>query len=304
MDITATVVLDSVSNAGVRLATIEAVHPRFILAEVNTHRHLTRNGASSRAIMFERMVEAIRAGFARPLRWLMNKPGMVATEPMDDVLAGECDAIWLDAMEDAIKHAMRLNARGASKQYVNRLLEPWMMQKTLLSSTRWANFFKLRDEPTAQPEFQELARAMKAALAQSKPVLRHLHHVYDADWHLPYVQVGELKHVQDLLDKGKATAPFEALASTYSPEVRTMMGMSVARCCRVTTQMLDGSKPSVEKDMKLVAKLMVDPLHASPFEHVAAPLQTNRSVPSVTGNFHGWAQLRKMLPGEALDEAA
>ena len=48
--ISAKVIADSVSPKGIRLVTIECQFPRFILAQVNTHRVFSRNSASSRAI--------------------------------------------------------------------------------------------------------------------------------------------------------------------------------------------------------------------------------------------------------------
>ncbi len=49
-NITAKVIADSVSPEGIRMTTMEIEYPRFILAELNTHRMLSKNSASSRAI--------------------------------------------------------------------------------------------------------------------------------------------------------------------------------------------------------------------------------------------------------------
>ena len=43
MGYSARVLLDSVSPAGVRLTTLEVTFPRFVLAEFNTHRVMSRN---------------------------------------------------------------------------------------------------------------------------------------------------------------------------------------------------------------------------------------------------------------------
>ncbi len=55
----AKIILDSVTAHGERLTTFEVVFPRIILAEVNTHRQLSRNSASSRAIPIGRMIELV-----------------------------------------------------------------------------------------------------------------------------------------------------------------------------------------------------------------------------------------------------
>lgn len=55
--ISAKVITDSKSPQGNRITTFKLVFPRFILAELNTHRLFSKNSASSRAIPFEKMVK-------------------------------------------------------------------------------------------------------------------------------------------------------------------------------------------------------------------------------------------------------
>lgn len=304
MKIETNLLLHSVGKeSGVHLLTWEILHPRFILAEINTHRVFTRNGASSRAIPFKRMVEAIRANMAAPLQWLVNAPGMVTTEVMAPDIAGECDAIWNDAFEDALFHANRLNERGASKQYVNRLLEPFMMQRTLISSTRWENFYKLRDEAAAQPEFREIAARMNAIDADSDAVERSCH---DSNgWHLPYITAEDwtaaraYHHDDDLTHK--VYSPVLPIGESYNTTTNLLV-MSAARAARTSYKTFDGETPPIENDYRTFGKLATDPLHASPMEHQAFPLDNARHDPAVTGNFHGWAQLRHMMPNESADE--
>ena len=54
--ISAKIVADSVSPQGDRLISVLCTFPRIILAEVNTHRMLSKNTSSSRAIPFLKMV--------------------------------------------------------------------------------------------------------------------------------------------------------------------------------------------------------------------------------------------------------
>lgn len=318
MDITATTILDSISDQGVRIFTVEAYHPRFILAEVNTHRVLTRNGASSRAIPFHRIAEAIRSGYARPLQWLKNQPGMVATEIMDAATAAECDAIWLDAMDDALHHAQKLAERGAAKQYVNRLVEPFLMTRTLITSTQWANFFKLRIDPTAQPEFRELAQKIAEAMVHSRPVRRSAFDRHDADrWHLPYIRESDQNPIKlaAMLEQipGDIKEGFEAGVPYFEEQVVPLFLMSIARSARLSYNLFDGEEPSFERDLSTFKKLWTDPLHASPMEHQALPIVHPAAPAEIdgprleqtlfggvrTGNFTGWRQLRKYLPNEA-----
>ena len=57
--IQAKIVADSISPNKHRLTTLEVIMPRYILAEFNTHRILSKNSASSRAIPFSKMVQSV-----------------------------------------------------------------------------------------------------------------------------------------------------------------------------------------------------------------------------------------------------
>jgi thymidylate synthase ThyX len=65
-DYAAKILADSLSPEGIRLTTFEVTFPRFILAEFNTHRMLSRNSASSRAIPTEKLAEARHRHPIRP----------------------------------------------------------------------------------------------------------------------------------------------------------------------------------------------------------------------------------------------
>ena len=58
--IKAEIIADSLSPQGHRLTTFICVFPRIVLAEFNTHRMLSRNSASSRAIPFNKMLEMVK----------------------------------------------------------------------------------------------------------------------------------------------------------------------------------------------------------------------------------------------------
>jgi hypothetical protein len=131
------------------------------------------------------------------------------------------------------------------------------------------------------------------------------------EWHLPFVRIDNLYKMDD--------------ATRLEETIR----VSVARCARVTHLSFETNKPStVEEDLKLYDKLVgVQPLHASPAEHQATPDTLSFDVvdisepteeekrlrmspkigvtgqwdhPEEHGNFTGWRQYRKMLPGEAV----
>lgn len=78
--IKAEVVADSINPQGDRLTSLKITFPRIILAEVNTHRMLSKNTSSSRAIPFKKMVEAVQNDPFIPIAWQKNHSGMQGTE--------------------------------------------------------------------------------------------------------------------------------------------------------------------------------------------------------------------------------
>ena len=67
--IKAEIVADSLSPQGDRLTSVLVTMPRIILSEMNTHRMLSKNTSSSRAIPFHKMVEAVETNPFIPIAW-------------------------------------------------------------------------------------------------------------------------------------------------------------------------------------------------------------------------------------------
>jgi thymidylate synthase ThyX len=263
----ARIVADSVSPAGVRLVTVEAHIHRFVLAELNTHRALSRNSASSRARPVSKVLADVVDDPAFPVEWGRNQSGMQAHERVSDDAAARADEVWLAARDAAVAHAQQLADIGVHKQLVNRVLEPFLWHVVVVSATEWDNFFAQRCHPDAQPEIRVAAEAMRDAIAASTPTP-----VANGGWHLPYLRPGEL----DELD-----------AAGHDVEIAKRI--SVARCARVSYLTQDGVR-DWSKDLDLYDRLTTQqPPHASPLEHVATPDAHG------TGNFRGWQQLRHVV---------
>jgi thymidylate synthase ThyX len=263
--IEAKIIADSINSLGHRITTMQLKYPRFIHSEFLTHRVFSRNASSSRAIPVAKMIDQVWNDPAMPVHWGQNQPGMQATEEIQHVKHAE--DLWRSAANEAANRAQELADIGLHKQIVNRIIEPFLYVEGIVSSTEWENFFGLRAHPDAQPEIQELAYKMRDALSNSTPI-----HVYEYQWHLPYITDDEKsKYRDDILCK-----------------------MSAARCCRVSYLKHDGTTPSIDDDLSLCDKLTKSvPIHASPFEHVAQPL----SAIVQCGNFVGWKQYRKIIGG-------
>src|SRR5574343_194809 len=155
--IKAEIIADSITEQDHRLTTMVVTFPRFILAELNTHRMFSRNSASSRAIPFKKMVEAVQNNPFIPIAWQKEHKGMQGSEYINklepcniwdttfqDVLEFNIEEVWLHARDKAVESAKALNDSGITKQLCNRLLEPFMWHTVIITATEWENFFALR----------------------------------------------------------------------------------------------------------------------------------------------------------------
>lgn len=261
---------DDRGNHGPELFTLALKYPRFIHSEFMTHRVFSRNAASSRAIPVSKMIEQVRNEPAMPVYWGSNKPGMQAGDELTDMDLATAKNLWIDAAENAAATAEKMQELGLHKQVVNRVLEPFQIMQTVVTATEWENFFQLRISEFAQPEIKALAVAMKEAMTNSTPFQMPY-----GEYHVPYVTAEERDEYKSRKDW------------------RTLCMVASARCARVSYLNHDGSNPDIAKDLDLATKLK-DAYHASPFEHVARPLDL-RDMPGVNRNFKEWTQFRAEL---------
>ncbi len=264
------IIADSVNPDGDRLTTYEATFNRWILAELNTHRMLSRNSASSRAIPVKRILSQVWRDPAEPVAWGTNQPGMQARSELSGWRRWVARRLFLLARIPALILVWILSKVGLHKQVANRILEPWMWHTAIVSMTEDENFFKLRDHADAQPEFQVLARKMREARDTSVP-----RQIGWGGWHLPYVDgvsIGgpNFSHLDPFLEFPKVSAA----------------------CCARVSYVRQNDRKSVEEDVKLADRLTSNG-HFSPLEHPA------QAVRGQWGNFEGWKQLRKFYPGES-----
>lgn len=263
MTITADIVADTLSAAGARLTTFKLSYPRFIHAEFMTHRALSRNASSSRAIPIAKMIESVEVDMAEPSAWGRNQPGMQARQELDDTDRKAAQGLWRGAGRAAVKASRELAATGVHKQIANRVTEPWQHMSVVATASDWDNFFVLRCHEDADPTMAELAWAMAHAYFSSSPAPAK-----PESWcHLPFVTPGERATLTEVL----------------------LLEASVARCARVSYRNHDGSFPVLDRDVELADSLRASG-HWSPFEHQGFPL-TERGLRS--GNFRGWLQFRQ-----------
>lgn len=294
----ATIILDSVNQHGDRLTTFEVTLPRIVLAEFNTHRMLSRNSASSRAIPVEKQLLRVMDDPFIPVHWGVNQSGMQAAAELSAKETKQAIDKWLRARDYAVLNAIeliggyeqledkKLQARMLKlyktsefssaplktplhKQIANRLLEPFMWHTIIATGTDWSNFFALRANPQAQPEIQKAAYLMLDKYRSNTPKT-----LQDKEWHLPLIQADE-----------------------YELPIEELKKISTARCARVS-YLTHAGKRDKSKDIELHDSLKKSG-HMSPFEHAARPMTTQERRASLySGNFRGWHQYRKELPQE------
>lgn len=301
--IVARVVAKSISPHGKVITTLECEYPRWIHGELKTHRLLSTNSASSRAIPVVTFLAQIRNTPALPIHWGKNQPGMSAEEELDVLVDGlhTPENWWKSAARSASYFAEQLQKAGYHKQVANRLTEPFQIMKTVITATEFDNFFKLRIHKDAQPEIQELAKCMKQAIEEAET-----EELQVGEWHTPYVE-HERQGEELLYYIVDETTGFH-LHLELPQAIRT----SVACCAQVSYRKLNNSQEKVTDIYKRLIES--DPPHSSPAEHCATPMmfmsgKTGRWSKGVShidnkgvmwsGNFQGWIQYRKTLDNEA-----
>lgn len=284
MTVSAKVIADS-KFRNTRLITLEVEMHRFILPEFNTHRMISRNFQSSRAVPVQQMIDQVKDNPAMPVHWGKNRPGMQAKEELTgcDLIAAQCD--WQSGANAATSVAKRMVELGVHKQVVNRLLEPFMWTKGVVTATEqsWKEFLKLRLHPDAQPEIYTLAEKIKEGIDNSKPV-----ELKQGWWHTPYYAGGFWTPFHEDED-----------CTDYPATLDEAIMISASCNAQVSYRKLDDS---VEKAEKVYGMLNLpvdgvypeDPPHFSPTEHIA---RAGDCAERMSGNFqcNDFVQYRKIL---------
>lgn len=257
------IIADTLFNK-IRATTYELEYPRYIHAEVMTHRLFSRNAASSRAIPIEKMIEQATHNTVMPI-WTANQSGMQGEVIKHGRTIQRANELMLNGLSAMCAVAEGLEKLGIHKQNANRYLEPFQNIKVVLTATEFENFFNLRYHKDAQPEIQQLAMQMFAEYHRSIPRKATGNNVNNDSvnaWHLPYAD-----GITDL---------------------ETAQKVSASCCAQVSYRKNDASEEKAE----IVYDRLVggEPLHASPFEH-----QCTWGSETSKGNLHGLTQYRQSI---------
>jgi thymidylate synthase ThyX len=281
-----------------RITTMVIEYPRIILSELNTHRVLSKNSSSSRAVPVKKMLELIASNPAMPVRFGDNQPGM-QDKGENSKNSEAAKVLWIEAAKSSASYVKVMHDMNIHKQVCNRLIEPFQMMKTCITATQWSNFFNLRLHTDADPTIYALAEAMKSAMNSSNPV-----ELKEGEWYVPFVNEVRVEGNQVFYDQD---------GFQISVEDALMISCS---CSAQTSYRLNDY--SLEKAKIIYDKLINSkPAHSSPTEHCAMPITRKTSNPldyfgvkgvthidrnlvPCSGNFHGWVQYRQLIPDNAV----
>ena len=289
------VIAHSIGPNGAEIFTLLTEYPRFIHSEVLRHRNVSHSVASSRAIPAKLLMGQVRDNPAMPVLWPKQHKGMQGTEVFENCayLAHE----WRELKDHVLQGSEHLTELGLSKQLTNRLIEPWVMCRDVMTFTRpqIEGFFMLRhpwyeidDYKNGQPiknivwegkvnlnfpaeyNIQNLAIEMKKAMDDSEP-----DELLEGDWHLPFVTIfnEDGDFTQEMQEYWKRTYPDGKV--TNSKEMGELgIKLSASRCAMTSYNTNKGR--SVEMELDLAERLVADH-HWSPFEHQAQAIAYNPS---------------------------
>jgi len=262
------------SVTGKIITTVEAEFPRVILAEFNTHNAISKNASSSRAIPVPKMLEQVRTNPAYLARYGAANKGMqdagahdAYIEYMGDDFGPE--GFWKEAAHIAAYFAEMFHEAGYAKQVCNRLIEPFQMMKVVMTATEWNNFFWLRDHAAADPTIEQLAKVIKEAIDGTEAV-----ELQPGEWHVPYYNNGYWKPHKEAFGGGVIT-------DVFGHSLEHALTISSSCCAQVSFRSLDDT---IEKAQGVVAKLNLrgeepdQPVHASPLEHQATPIEPSEQL--------------------------
>ena len=314
--IKAEIVGDSLSPQGERLTSLLITFPRIILSEINTHRMLSKNTSSSRAIPFKKMVEAVEENPFIPIAFQKHHSGMQGTEYITNHLELElAKTAWLEAKDEAIFRAKFLyESAGVTKQLANRLLEPFMWTTMLITGSKegWDNFFELR---CPSYSISELIDGDNRVFKSKKDLLKELDYepIYpDSDLEWLQINKGQAEiHIMDLAEKiydamnestprqlkpGEWHIPFrdkidkmgikpliktiDIHSEEFKKHIPTYVKVSTAMAARTSyTVVGDEKEINYERMVELHDRLIAqNPPHSSPMEHCARAMSDQEFI--------------------------
>lgn len=329
MEITAKVVGYSENEYGDKLLSVLVVMPKFLLGELNKHRMFSNSTSSVRAIAAKKMQMTVLDSPVVPMAWMQKHSGMqgfkyfdYSDKVADTTMPEYAEQQWLRARDAALQVAVDLDSKGVTKQMTNRLLEPFMWARVLITGGMdgWGNFFlqriseyvvgdrthatrkeyekaegvtgfsriewMRRNRGTAEIHMRELAEIIYDAYREATP-----RKLAPGEWHLPMYN-------PDICDNQPIDKVVKYLCAVHANTSYTVVG--------------DSRELTMEEGLEIFYKLIkANPIHYAPLEHCAVAMtHQERSAFAKTlingkkelvveygwcNNFRGFIQYRYMF---------
>jgi thymidylate synthase ThyX len=284
-----------VSNGGVTFASYLIKNfPKALVAQLNKHRALSNNIASSRAIPNVKFVQRVEDNYWQP-NFALNQKGMSPGEQLSPEDQVRATAIWERLVGACLEGSRELAALGVHKQWANRPLDWCANIDIILSGTDWKQFKKLRSKGKgAQDEIAELAELIKQHQVNAVPMIATQGSFFGALLYLEdYAEIDAYVAARpELQTRIRDQLTGSAFMRGWSLRNVTYGMVSAARCAR-TSYMNHENIKSLDDDFRLAFDLLEDK-HMTPFEHqVIAAKSDARS-----GNIRAFHQLRKSIIAE------
>lgn len=208
-----------------------------------------------------------------------------------------------------------LHKFNLTKQLCNRLLEPFMWHRVLVTSTEWDNFFELRC-----PEYEVAGKIFRSKQECFEVQFHVKHNLKVCDdqrfWFLSVNKSQAEIHIQELtecmydkinssiptkLDDGQWHIPFidkisinaESIVNVSEKQTQFLIKVSTGMCARTSYTVVNNEK-NINYDSLIVIHdkmILSKPFHASPFEHCAISMGDNKWYK----NFKGFKQYRQII---------
>lgn len=300
MKISARVVQDSKNiETGNRITSIVVTMPRFILAELNTHRLFSKNSASSRAKPFKSVVKTLTSegGLFIPIAFMKDHSGMQGSEYFKEGETGtESKDVFLKRLKDIYrvlpytKEVSDEDMDHIGEELIKMSATPNQLWQIGFSNiltfaitlhsmgvskqitNRLLEPFSWHDVLITSTEWDNFIALRNHPDAEihiielANVVLNALNdstpvELKPGEYHMPYNNNVDDSEVEKLISTNPSFKDY-----TLS---QAKIAIATARAARISYKTFDGTI-NYESDLNLYTRLVVSkPIHASPTEHIA-----------------------------------
>jgi hypothetical protein len=294
--IVARLITDSISQNGKRFSTFELEYPRFIHSEFMTHRMISKNASSSRAVPIGRAIQNILDNPAFPVHWGAAQAGMQASNELIGVPLDVAKELWRNGIEQSISLVKEFDDIGCHKQIAARWLEPGQIIKVVASGTDWDNLMWLRNDDAAQPEFHELAKCVQECFEKSTPEL-----LYPGEYHIPYVttvrtQDGTRHYIDSNSDSLSLDDALKISASCTAQISYRRLDDTKDKALEIFEKLFSGTKPHMSPTEHQGTPILLSTVPWNPSTWQEGITHVRKDGTLCSGNLTGWIQYRQTLP--------